>query len=38
MSNAYRVLAAVDDLAYAALKVSLSEPERTIIIERLRQD
>ena len=38
MSDAYRTLALFDDIAFAALKVSLSEPERSIIVERLRQD
>jgi hypothetical protein len=38
MSDAYHALAAFDDLAFAALKISLSEPEQSIIVERLRED
>jgi phosphohistidine swiveling domain-containing protein len=38
MSDAYHTLAIFDDLAFAALKVSLAEPDRSIIIERLSQD
>lgn len=38
MSDDYQNLVAVDDIAFAALKVSLSEPERSVILDRLRQD
>ena len=38
MSDAYHTLAAFDDLAFAAMKISLSEPEQSIIVERLRED
>ncbi|WBU29435.1 PEP-utilizing enzyme [Rhodopseudomonas palustris] len=34
----YHLLTAVDDFAFAALKISLSEPERTIVVSRLRED
>jgi phosphohistidine swiveling domain-containing protein len=34
----YRALVAVDDIAFAALKISMSEPERSIVIDRLRGD
>ena len=37
MSDAYHTLAAFDDLAFAAMKISLSEPEQSIIVERLQK-
>jgi hypothetical protein len=36
--DAYQAFTLVDDIAFAALKLSLSEPERTIVMERLRDD
>ena len=38
MRDKYHTLTAVDDIAFAALKLSLVEPERTVVIERLRED
>src|ERR1700733_12562955 len=34
----YHLFTAFDDIAFSALKVSLSEPERSLILDRLRQD
>jgi phosphohistidine swiveling domain-containing protein len=36
--DVYHIFTAFDDIAFSALKVSLSEPERSLILERLRQD
>jgi phosphohistidine swiveling domain-containing protein len=36
--EAYQVFSAVDDIAFSALKVSLSEPERSVMLDRLRED
>jgi phosphohistidine swiveling domain-containing protein len=36
--DSYHLLTAVDDFAFAALKVSLSESERTVVVTRLRED
>src|ERR1044071_1541235 len=36
--DAYRSLVAFDDVAFSALKISLSEPEHSIVLDRLRQD
>ncbi|WP_441279614.1 PEP-utilizing enzyme [Tardiphaga sp. 172_B4_N1_3] len=36
--DSYRALTAVDDLAFSALKISLSEPERSVVVDRLRDD
>jgi phosphohistidine swiveling domain-containing protein len=36
--DVYHIFTALDDIAFSALKVSLSEPERSLILDRLRQD
>ncbi|MFC1459347.1 PEP-utilizing enzyme [Microvirga arabica] len=38
MIDSYRALVLVDDIAFRALKISLVEPERSTILNRLRDD